>query len=340
MQRRGNSIYLILAGVIGLVLTLLLVYGEAQAQIAFVSDRVGNPELYVMNIDGSNQRRLTNHPARDYSPAWSPGGKRIAFVSRAFEFDGEVHFRGGRPSAEIYVMDADGDNLQNLTLSAGRDFSPAWSPDGKRIAYASDRDERFNYEIYVMDADGGNLQNLTNQPLDDRDPSWSPDGQQIVFSTRRIGHVENKFSITNEIYVMDADGKNEQRLTENPRYDWDPVWSPNGKRIAFMADKKGDLQNFGIYVMDADGRNEQRLTGHHTWEASPSWSPDSRRIAFTSDRDGNSEIYVMDADGGNLQNLTRTPHSDHSPAWLSSPLSVSPAGKQFTMWGWLKRAVR
>ena len=152
-----------------------------------------------------------------------------------------------------------------------------------------------------MDADGGNLQNLTNQPLDDRDPSWSPDGKQIVFSTRRVGHVVTKFSITNEIYVMDADGGNEQRLTENPRYDWDPVWSPNGKRIAFMSDKKGDLQNFGIYVMDADGGNEQRLTDHQTWDSSPSWSPDSRRIAFVSDRDGNLEIYVMHADGGNLQ---------------------------------------
>ena len=135
-------------------------------------------------------------------------------------------------------------------------------------------------------------------------------------------------------------GSNEQRLTENPRYDWDPVWAPDGKRIAFMADKKGDLQNFGIYVMDADGGNEQRLTDHQTWDSSPSWSPDSRRIAFTSDRDGNSEIYVMDADGDNLQNLTRTPHSEYGPAWLSSPLSVSPAGKRFMMWGWLKQGDR
>ena len=102
MQRRDTLAHLILAIVVVLGLT------DAQAQIAFVSNRVGNHEIYVMNTDGSNQRRLTNHPARDYSPAWSPGGKRIAFVSRAFEFDGEFHFRGDRPSAEIYVMDVDG----------------------------------------------------------------------------------------------------------------------------------------------------------------------------------------------------------------------------------------
>ena len=340
MQRVANLTYLTLGMVMVLVVTLLMVCVGAEAQIAFSSDRVGNPEIYVMDTDGRNQRRLTNHPARDNSPAWSPDGKRIAFVSRAFEFDGEVHFRGDGPSADIYVMGADGGNPQNLTVNGGSDYSPSWSPDGKRIAFSSDKAERWNYDIYVMDADGGNLQNLTNHPLADRYPSWSPDGKQIVFSARRFGHVETKFSITNEIYVMDADGGNQERLTENPRYDWDPVWSPNGRRIAFMADKKGDLQNFGIYVMDADGGNEQQLTDHQNWDSSPTWSPDSRRIAFVSDRDGNSEIYVMDANGGNLQNLTRTPHSDYSPAWLSSPLSVSRAGKKFTMWGWLKQVGR
>ena len=342
MQRRGNLTYLILAIVIALVLPFLMVCVDAEAQIAFVSDRVGNPEIYVMDTDGSNQRRLTNHPADDGSPSWSPDGKRIAFVSSAFESDrdGQVHFRDGRPTDEIYVMDADGGNPQNLTLNHGEDFSPAWSPDGTRIAFVSDRDGFFKYEIYVMDADGGNQERLTNNDFNDMDPSWSPDGKQIVFSARRVGHVETRFSITNEIYVMDADGGNEQRLTENPRYDFQPVWSPDGKRIAFSSDKKGDLQNFGIYVMDADGGNEQGLTDHLVSDGAPSWSPDSRRIAFVSNRDGNSEIYVMDAAGGNLQNLTRTPHSDGSPAWLSSPLSVSSAGKKFTMWGQLKQVDR
>ena len=238
MQRRDNLAHFLLAIVVLLGLTLLMIDVDAQAQIAFASNRDGNPEIYVMDANGRNQRRLTNHPNNDWSPSWSPDGKRIVFMSNR---DGHVHFHG-------------------------------WS----------------TYEIYVMDADGGN----------------------------------------------------QQRLTENRKIDWDPVWSPDGKRIAFASDRKGDLQNFEIYVMDADGRNQQRLTENRGDDGSPSWSSDGKQIAFRSDRKGNPEIYVMDADGGNPQNLTNNPGGDVSPAWLNSPFSVSPAGKRFTMWSWLKQVER
>ena len=296
---------------------------DVQGQIAFVSRRDGNPEIYVMAADGKNQRRLTNNRADDWSPSWSPDGRRIAFIS---ERDGHAHRRNpGWFTSEIYVMDADGGNQQNLTNHPSDDRSPSWSPDGKRIVFQSDREGRFNDDIYVMAADGGNLQILTDNRNNDLDPSWSPDGERIVFSSSREGHVENKFGITDEIYVMDADGGNQQRLTDNRNNDWDPVWSPDGKRIAFMSDRKGDLVKFDIYVMDADGGNQQKLTHHRAWDSSPSWSPDGERIVFHSKRDGNYEIYVMDADGGNLQNLTNNPGGDFGPAWLNSPFSVSPA---------------
>ena len=344
MQRRDNFTHLILANFVVLVLTSLMVCVDAQAQVAFVSHRDGNPEIYVMDADGGNQQKLTNNRDKDYSPSWSPDGKRIVFMSNR---DG--HLRDDIPGIstyEIYVMDADGGNPQNLTNDPRDDRNPSWSPDGKRIAFVSDRDGFKNddliitYEIYVMDADGGNQQNLTNDRNDDRSPSWSPDGKRIVFSSERDGHFIGDFEITYEIYVMDADGGNQQRLTENRKNDWSPSWSPDGKRIAFASDRKGDFENLEIYVMDADGGNQQKLTNNRFDDLRPSWSPDGKRIAFYSLRDGNAEIYVMDDDGGNPQNLTNHPHADVSPEWLNSPFSVSPADKKFTMWGRLKQGDR
>ena len=337
MQRRYSLAHFLLASVVALSLTPLMVAIDAQARIAFMSDRDGNWEIYVMDADGGNQRRLTNNPSRDISPSWSPDGKRIAFES---DRDGHPDVIPGWFTSEIYVMDNDGGNQQKLTNNPSRDTSPSWSPDGKRIAFQSDRDGNFNVEIYVIDADGSNPQNLTNNPTADYFPSWSPDGKRIVFSAVREGHFKNGLNLTFEIYVMDADGDNQQRLTENRKNDWFPSWSPDGERIAFAADRKGDFENFEIYVMDADGGNQQKLTENRVYDWSPSWSPDGERIVFMSERDGNPQIYVMDADGGNQQNLTNNPHVDVSPAWLNSPFSVSASGKKFTMWGRLKQVNR
>ena len=340
MHRRCDLAHLILAVVIVLSLTFLMVCVDAQAQIAFSSNRDGNHEIYVMDADGTNQRRLTNNPASDYSPSWSPDGKRMAFVSRR---DGHVHPIDGWRTSEIYVMDADGSDQQNLTNDPHHDWSPSWSPDGKRIVFGSDRDKEdnpHNTEIYVMKADGTNQRRLTNNLTEDIYPAWSPDGGRIAFSARREGHVVHNLDITYEIYVMDADGGNQQRLTENRKNDMYSSWSPNGNRIAFVSDRKGDFANYDIYVMDADGGNQQKLTNHRGDDWLPSWSPNGERIAFMSERDGNTEIYVMDADGGNLQNLTNNPGGDSGPAWLNSPFSVAPVGKKFTMWGWLKQVDR
>ena len=342
MHRRYNLDHLIFASVIVLGLTRLMVCVEAQ--IAFVSHRDGNPEIYVMDTDGQNQHRLTENRRNDLFPSWAPDGNSIVFFSNR---DGHVREHIPNTSTyEIYVMDANGGNPQNITNNRNDDRDPAWSPDGQRIAFISDRDNFrdddlvITYEIYVMNADGTNPQNITNDRNDDRGPAWSPDGKHIAFESTRNGHFKSEFIITSEIYVIDADGGNEQRLTENRKNEWGPVWSPDGKRIVFASDRKGDIVNLEIYVMDADGDDPQRITENRIHDTFPSWSPDGKRIAFVSDRDGNWEIYVMDADGNNQRNLTNHPDTDFSPAWFHSPFSVSPAGKQFTKWGQLKQSNR
>ena len=193
MHPRTNLARMILAGVIVLVLAPLMAVVDVQAQIAFLSDRDGNPEIYVMDTDGNNQHRLTNNHNDDWSPSWSPDGKRIVFFSNR---DGHVHAKHGWSTYDIYVMDVDGGNLQKLTENPNDDRDPSWSPDGKRIAFCSVREGHFNFEIYVMDTNGGNQQNLTNNRHDDCCPSW-------LNSPFSVSPADRKFTIWGRLRQID-----------------------------------------------------------------------------------------------------------------------------------------
>ena len=269
-----------------------------------------------MNGDGSGRRRLTQGPQTDGDPVWSPDGRRLAFV--------RVH--GDR--SDVYVVDADGSGLRRLapaiefTLLPGAPTSgfganPAWSPDGRRIAFMSNRDG--NDDIFVVNADGSGLRNLTRRPSGDRKrlgwfsfngPMWSPDGRKITFRSRRERPSELERAACrprcqrDEIYVVDADGSGLRRLTHNWKSDGAPVWSPDGRKILFVRSGHPDL-----YVMNADGtaqRNFTRSTTHpFASDTTPAWSPDGRKIVFVSNRDRNGEIYVMNADGSGLRKLTQ-----------------------------------
>ena len=260
-------------------------------QIAFSSNRDGNPEIYVMNADGSGVTRLTDHPGEDWDPKWSPDGQQIAFNSD----------RAG--NLAIYVMNADGSDVTRLTDHPARHWQPDWSPDGQQIAFTSDRDG--NLAIYAMNADGSDVARLTDHPARHWQPAWSPDGQQVAFTSDRDGKLE-------EIYVMNADGSGVTRLTDHPGEDRDPKWSPDGQRIAFVSDRDGNLE---IYVMNADGSDVEQLTDNFDHDYAPAWSPDGQQIAFTSDRDGPPGIYVMNGDGSDVRQLTDNTADDWASAW-------------------------
>lgn len=211
-------------------------------------------------------------------------------------------FSGG--NNEIYVMDADGSNQQNLSNNPSNDWWPSSSPDGTKIAFTARRDG--NDEIYVMNPDGTNQQRLTFNTSTDYEASWSPDGTKIAFTAFRDGN-NNR-----EIYVMNADGSNQQNLSNNALRDESPSWSPDGTKIVFTSSRDGNEE---IYVMNADGTNPQNLSNNASGDRRPSFSPDGTKIVFSTSRGGGDEIYVMNADGSNQQNISNSASFDIEPSW-------------------------
>jgi TolB protein len=226
-------------------------------KIAFRSSRSGGGDIYVMNTDGSDQTRVTDHPSSELQPHWSPNGQKIAFV-RTLDLGPEAY------GDEIYVMNADGSDQTRLTDNLEEDWGPSWSPDGSKIAFINPREG--NFDIYVMDADGSNQTRLTYSPGGNWWPDWSPDGKRIAFQSFRDNNMD--------IYVMDADGSNQTRLTYSPGNDWVPDWSPDGKYIAFYSDRVTALDR-EIYVMNADGTEQVQITDSEidvpAWHAQNMW---------------------------------------------------------------------
>ncbi len=279
------------------ILPTATAFGGGYGQIAFVSERDGNREIYVMNVDGSGVTRLTNNPAKDWDPAWSPDGSRIAFHSE----------RDGNP--EIYVMNADGSGQRNLSNNAANDYHPTWSPDGTQIAFYSDRGG--NGDVYVMNADGSNVRRLTTTNGNDGGAIWSPDGTHLAFNSERDGN--------SEIYVMNADGSNQTRLTTDNANDGFLSWSSNGLQIVFSSMRTG---SWDVYIMNVDGSGLRNLTnaGSNNWW--PAMSPDGTQIAFISDREGVGAIFLMNSDGSNVRALTPSSSWNDSPAWRPLPGSL------------------
>ncbi len=289
---------------------------RANGKIAFASDRDGNQEIYLMNADGTAQVRLTNNPGTDNFPAFSPDGRRIAFVSQ-----------NASGAFAIKLMNADGTNQTQLTPIA-YDNSPypwhekwslSWSPNGGKIAFQE------NGEIFTINVDGSNRANLTNNSASDIEPSWSPDGSRIVFISSRV------FYLT--IHTMNADGSDVRALPSAGEF-WDmsPDWSPTGNKIAFVVHSEDFLPI--LYTANADGTNRQPFDACgaglcSTHRNKPKWSPDGTKIVFHSwEYFGNdAEIYVKNVDGSGFAQLTNTNGRNFHPTW--QPLVSAPTFADF-----------
>ena len=277
------------------LLLVLPVTSLENGKIAFVSNRDGNFEIYVMDADGTSQTRLTTESTYDGEPAWSPDGLKIAFVSN----------RDG--NNETYVMNPDGTNQVRITNNVADDIEPAWSSDGSKIAFSSNRDG--DISIFIMNPDGTDQQYLARGSH----PAWSPDRSKISFVSIRDG--------SKEIYVMNADGTSQTRITSNQFSELHPVWSPDGSKITYETNRDGTW-TWDIYSMNPDGTGLSRLTMENDGE--PAWSPDGSKIVFQSWRnDAIPQIYIMNPDGMEQTRITFNAALDSHPAWARIP-SKSP----------------
>jgi Tol biopolymer transport system component len=273
-------------------------------KLACQSDRTGNNEIFSFDPSGTevNPVNLSNNPASDTRPRYSPDGRTIVFESN----------RTG--ASNLWLMNADGTNQRQLTFTTGNS-SGNFSPGGDQIVYQSTRDG--NFEVYRIDIDGKNDTRLTNNPVEDSLPAWSPLGDKIAYSSRAVDPAA-------DVHLMNPDGSGSVDLTNSPGEDSWPAWSPDGSMIAFHS-RRDDPLGEEIYRMNANGTNVVRLTNNLgatatlAFDVFPAWSPDGTRITWTSGRapaTNFGEVWVMNAsDGGNIVRISALPSVEQRCDW-------------------------
>src|SRR5690606_7119170 len=287
--------------------------------LIFQAARPGESEcdqIYIMDVDGTNVRRVSTGLGRTTCGFFFPSGDKIIFSS-THEVSEECppppdYSRGyvwALHDYDIYIANVDGSDLRKLTDSPGYDAEATISPDGSKIVFRSIRDG--DPDIYVMDADGSNVKRLTHELGYDGGAFFSPDGTKIVY---RAYHPTDSAEIADylslleqglirpgklDIYVMDADGSNKRRITNNGAANFAPYWHPDGRRIIFssnLGDPTG--RNFDLYLIDIDGKNLERVTTSPVFDGFPMFSPDGKYLVFASNRgaarEGDTNIFIAE----------------------------------------------
>ncbi len=272
--------------------------GVASTEIAFISDRTGHRELYVMSADGRDQRPATSSRTLKMFPEWTPDGRAVLYVN----------YDSGQPAFSITSRSRDikpGPILRDI-LSGLPKYRGRFDPSGDELAMVSSVDGAA--EIFRVKRKGSELRRLTNHPAIDISPSWSPDGRELVFCSDRSG--------SPQLYLMDRDGGNVRRLTYTGSYNTAPAWSPDGRWIAYETRVRGQ---FDIWLIDPSGQINFPIVTHARSDEAPTWSPDGRKIAFSSSRRGRYDLYAMDWNGENLKRLTARSGKNIQADWGPGP---------------------
>lgn len=268
--------------------------GIALTSIAFHSTRDNDQELYLMDYDGHNQRRISGHKSTSGFPDWSPTGDAIAYIS----------YLSGQSG--IYLVELGNSRKVPIFEAGTLNLSPSFSPDGKRIAF-SHTDET-NIDIYLCERACTKPQRLTTSQSIDTNPAWSPSGEQIAFTSDRSGRPN--------IYVMNIDGSDVRRISFEGDYNDGAAWRADGTHVTYASRQRNN--KFQIAVTSLVDLTTRILTDGPNSHEEPTYSPDGQYIAFTLKRGKESQIYVIDANGGNMRQLSHE-GNNFAPDWSSIP---------------------